>query len=235
MVIHAAQGFDARPLEFLYAAQFEPAVNNERIVVAGQRTLRLDGLGPEGRAISGYDELDAAILGVRGSLRADAMVPDQDIRSVMTLLPTLANLAGASVQDALYPKPISESVFETDVRDRLRAVPAVGADLEQQAQAAGGRTDLSFRGVRLELKSEQSKRLLPEDCARFVEQAATYSVGTGKRVALLAVLDCSPKSSSPIPLGSCLFNQQHDTGAGIVHIVTLLIQGGFPKPSSFSR
>jgi hypothetical protein len=235
MVIHASQSFDARPLEFLYAAQFEPTVKDERVVVAGQRTLRLDGVGPEGQAISGYGELDAAILGVRRTLRADASVPDQDIRSVMTLLPTLANLAGASVQDALYPKPISESVFEASARDRLRAVPNIGVELEQQAQAAGGRTDLSFRGVRVELKSEQRSRLLPEDCARFVEQTATYAVGTGKRVAVLAVLDCSPKSTSPLPLGSCLFVQQHDTGAGIVHVVTVLIQGAFPKPSSFSR
>jgi hypothetical protein len=235
MVIHASQGFDARPLEFLYAAQFEPAVGDERLVIAGQRTLRLDGLGPEGQAISGYGELDAAILGVRRALRADASVPDQDIRSVMTILPTLANLAGASVQDALYPNPISESVFEADARDRLRAVPTIGAELEQQAHAAGGRTDLSFRGVRIELKSEQKNRLLPEDCGRFVEQTATYAVGTGKRVAILAVLDCSPKTTSPLPLGSCLFVQQHDTGAGIVQVVTVLIQGAFPKPSSFSR
>lgn len=235
MVIHASQGFDARPLEFLYAAQFEPAAREERVVVAGQRTLRLDGLGPEGQAISGYGELDSAILEVRRALRADALVPDQDIRSIMVLLPPLANLAGASVQDAIYPKPVSESVFETDARDRLRASPTIGAELEQQAQAAGGRTDLSFRGVRLELKSERAKRLLPEDCARFVEQTATYAVGTGKRVAVLAVLDCSPKNTSPLPLASCLFVQRHDTGAGIVHVVTVLIQGGFPTPSSFSR
>lgn len=235
MVIHASQSFGARPLEFLYAAQFEPAVKDKRVVLAGQRTLRLDGLGPEGQAISGFGELDAAILDVRRAMRADSSVSDQDIRSVMKLLPPLANLAGAAVQDALYPKPISESVFEEDARDRLRAVPAIGSELEQQAHAAGGRTDLSFRGVRIELKSEQKTRLLPKNCRRFVEQTATYAVATGKRVAVLAVLDCSLKSTSPLPLGSCLFVQQHDTGAGIVHVVTVLIQGAFPKPSSFSR
>jgi hypothetical protein len=235
MVIHAAQGFDAKPLEFLYAAQFQPAAGDRKVVVGGQRGLRLDGLGPEGQAITGYGELDMRVLEVRRGLRGDAMVPDQDIRSVMTLLSPLATLSGASVQDALYPKPIPEKVFETELRDRLRAVPAIGADLDQQAQAAGGRTDLSFRGIRLELKSEQVRRLLPQDCSRFIEQAATYAVGTGKRVAMLAVLDCSPKTTSPLPLGSCLFLQNHDTGAGIVHVVTVLIQGGFPKPSVFSR
>lgn len=235
MVIHASQGFDARPLEFLYAAQFHPQTGGEKVVVAGQRRLRLDGLGPDGQAVSGYAELDSSILAVRRALRDDPAVPERDIRSAMVLLPHLANLAGASIQDALYPKPIVESVFEAGVRDRLRAVAAIGEELEQQAQAAGGRTDLSFRGIRLELKSQRERRLLPEDCVDFVEQTAMYAVGTGKRVAILCVLDCSPKTTTPLPLGSCLFLHRHDTDSGVVNVVTVLVQGGFPKPSSFSR
>lgn len=235
MVIHASQSFDARPLEFLYAAQFHPRPSGEKIVVAGQRRLRLDGLGPNGHAVSGYLELDQSILEVRRALRSDTAIPEGDIRNVMKLLPHLANLAGASVQDALYPEPIVESVFETDVRDRLRAVPSIGSDLEQQAQAAGGRTDLSFHGVRLELKSVRKKRLLPEDCLKFAEQTAMYAVGSGKRVAILCILDCSPKTTTPLPLGSCLFIHQHDTGAGSVSVIVVLVQGGFPKPSQFSR
>ncbi|MEN3746077.1 hypothetical protein TPR58_02775 [Sphingomonas sp. HF-S3] len=235
MIIHAAQGFDARPLEFIYAAQFQPSAADEKVVVAGQRRLRLDGIGAEGQAVSGYGELDRSILDVRQALRGDPMIPEDDVRSVMLLLPYLANLAGASVQDALYPSPVDEATFEKDVRDRLRGVPSIGGALEQQAYAAGGRTDLSFRGVRLELKSERSKRLLPADCERFAEQAAMYAVGTGKRVAVLCVLDCSRKTATPLPLGSCLFLHSHDTGAGIVSVVTVLVQGGFPKPSAFSR
>lgn len=235
MIIHAPQGFDARPLEFLYAAEFQPAAGDERVVVAGQRRLRLDGIDAGSRAITGYGGLDRRVLEIRGELRRQPAIAEDDIRSVLTVLTPLANLVGSAVQDDVYPIPILEAEFERDVRKRLRNVPAIGAELEQQAQAAGGRTDLSFRGIRIELKSERKKRLLPADCAAYADQAASYAVGSGKRVAILCVLDCSPKSSPPLPIESCLFVQARDSGAGIVHVVTTLVQGGLARPSDLSR
>jgi hypothetical protein len=235
MVIHAPQGFDARPLEFLYAAEFQPAAGDERIVVAGQRRLRLDGIDAGSRAVTGYGGLDRRILEIRGELRRLPTIPEDDIRSVLAVLTPLANLIGSAVQDALYPSPILEADFERDVRQRLRNVPAIGADLEQQAQAAGGRTDLSFRGIRIELKSERKKRLLPADCATYADQAASYAVGSGKRVAILCILDCSPKSTPPLPIESCLFMQPRDSGGGAVHVITALVQGGLPRPGDLSR
>lgn len=157
-----------------------------------------------------------------------------DIHAMLTVLAPLANLAGSAVQDALYPESIVEAVFEKDVRDRLRSAPSIGAELEQQAHAAGGRTDLSFRGVRVELKSERKKRLLPADCAAYADQTASYAVGTGKRLAILCVLDCSPKKGPPIPIDSCVFLQSRDGGGGEVHVVTVLVQGGLAKPSTLS-
>ena len=50
MVIKAPQGFAARPLEFLYAAEFQPSAGNQRVVIAGQRRLRLDRIDPASRA-----------------------------------------------------------------------------------------------------------------------------------------------------------------------------------------
>jgi hypothetical protein len=236
MIIQASQGFDARPLEFVYAAEFQPANRKaERVVVAGQRRLRLDGLGIANHGVSGYPALDRRVLDIRNQLRELPHIAEDDIRAALTVLGPLANLVGAAVQDALYPKPIYEDAFETDVRQRLRAVPAIGAELEQQAHAGGGRTDLSFRGVRIELKSEREKRVLPEDAVAYADQAVSYAVATGKRLAILCVLDCSPKRTPPLPIESCLLLQSRDNDGGPVHIVTLLVQGGLPKPSSLSR
>jgi hypothetical protein len=235
MVIHAPQGFDARPLEFVYAAEFRPPAKRDAIVVAGQRRLRLDGIDLGGQAITGYPSLDRRILDVRTELRQKPMVAENDIRAMLLTLAPLANLAGAAIQDALYPVPVVEAEFEKDVRERLRSTPSIGAELEQQAHAAGGRTDLSFRGIRIELKSERKKRLLPEDCAAYADQAASYAVGTGKRLAILCVLDCSAKTTPPIPVDRCVFLQSRDSGGGEVHVVTVLVQGGLAKPSALSR
>lgn len=235
MVIQVPQGFAARPLEFVYAAEFQPSAGNQRVVIAGQRRLRLDGIDPTSQAITGYGNLDRRLLEIREQLRRQPMIAEDEIRNLLTVLAPLANLAGVAIQDALYPKPIGEAEFEADIRQRLRVVPAIGAELEQQAQVAGGRTDLSFRGIRIELKSEKVKRLLPKDCKAFANQAVSYAVGSGKRIAILCVLDCSPKTFPPFPAEEG-FNIEHcDSGGGAVLVVTLLIQGGLAKPSSFSR
>lgn len=161
--------------------------------------IRLDGIDPTSQAITGYGNLDRRLLEIREQLRRQPMIAEDEIRNLLTVLAPLANLAGAAIQDALYPKPLGEAEFEADIRQRLRIVPAIGAELEQQAQAAGGRTDLSFRGIRIELKSEKVKRLLPEDCKAFADQAASYAVGSGKRIAIVCVLDCSPKTDPAFP------------------------------------
>lgn len=45
----------------------------------------------------------------------------------------------------------------------------------------------------------------------------------------------SRKMVPPIPVDSCVFLQSRDSGAGRVHIVTVLVQGGLAKPSALSR
>jgi hypothetical protein len=235
MFIQAPQGFAARPLEFLYAAEFQPSAGDQRVVIAGQRRLRLDGIDPTSQAITGYGNLDHRLLEIREQLRRQPMIAENDIHNLLIVLAPLATLAGAAIQDALYPKPIGEAEFEVDVRQRLRFVPAIGAELEQQAQVAGGRTDLSFRGIRIELKSEKVKRLLPKDCRAFADQAASYAVGSGKRIAILCVLDCSPKDAPAFPAESGFNIEPCESGGGAVFVVTLLIQGGLAKPSSFSH
>jgi hypothetical protein len=73
-------------------------------------------------------------------------------------------------------------------------------DLEEHPRAAGGITDLSFKGIRLELKSESDKLMTLNDCKKFVGQAASYAVATGKRLAPLCVLDFSKKNRAPFPV-----------------------------------
>ncbi len=138
---------------------------------------------------------------------------------------------GQAVQDKRYPKPIDEADFQAF----LRANAAIGSELEVQTQVAGGKVDLSFRGIRIELKSQRSKRLLPEDFKKFAEQAASCAVGTGRRIALLCVLDCSPKSRAPFPVADGLTIFPVEAGTSPVYVVASLLQGGLARPSDLSR
>jgi len=152
---------------------------------------------------------------------------------LLTLLIPMGNLMGQSVQDnKRFPTVIFEAEFQDRIREWLRQQPAIGNELEEQPHAAGGRADLSYRGIRIELKCESSKRLLPDDCKRYVSQPASYAVGTNRRVALLCVLDCSTKTEAAFPIEDGLFVYPLDTGTSPVYVATCLVQGNLAKPSS---
>jgi len=235
MLIKVPQHFTARPLQFQYAAEFQPRPSpDENVVVAGQRTLLLDGTDASKQALTGYPAVDAKVIGIRNELR-NAGIPEREIHDLLLVLRPLCNLMGQAATSKRYPDAIDEKTFQSDVETFLRANYSIGADLEIQAEVAGGRTDLSFKGLRIELKSERKKRLGPPDCAKYAEQGATYAVGSGKRLATLCVLDCSPKKSPPFPIEDGLTLITVKTAGSPVLVVSLLLQGNFPRPSDHSR
>lgn len=235
MILHAPQNLKARPFEFMYSAEFQPTSSEKPVSIAGQRTLRLDGSEPDRQPITGYPGIDRKLLALRDTLRREPLVPESDLDDLLTVLVPISNLMGQTVQDNKFSAAISEAEFQKQVREWLRQQSAIGVALEEQAHSTGGRTDLSFRGIRIELKSETAKRLLPEDCKHYASQPASYAVGTNRRVAVLCVLDCSPKGEVPFPVEDGLFVYPIDTGTSPVYIVCCLIQGNLAKPSSFSR
>lgn len=235
MILHAPQNLKARPFEFIYTAEFQPTSTEKPVSIAGQRTLRLDGSAPDRQAYTGYRDIDTKLIALRDQLRLEPLIPEADLDELLTVLVPLANLMGQSVQDNKFPTVISEAEFQRQTREWLRQQPAIGSQLEEQAHSTGGRTDLSFHGIRIELKSEPTKKLLPDDCKKYASQAASYAVGTNRRVAVLCVLDCSPKKQGPFPMEDGLSVHAIDTGTSPVYIVTLLIQGNLPKPSDLSR
>jgi hypothetical protein len=232
-ILKYGQGLHARPFEFRYSAHFAPG-GAEQPVVVGQRTLRIDSVDLKQNSLTGYGRLDAKIVELRDTLRARPMMSQDELADALTALIPLANFAGRSLQDNLVREPWPETKFQTVIRDELRRSPTIGADLEEHAHAAGGITDLSFRGIRIELKVEASQRLTLEDCQTYLGQTASYVVGSGKRIGILCVLDCSPKREAPFPAEDGLGIFTLGTDGAPVCIVALLVQGNLARPSDLS-
>jgi len=228
------QHLNARPYEFKYRAKFLPASSEQPVEVAGQRTLLLEGVDLSRHALTGYRNLDEKLIAIRDRLRMSG-VTQEDLKSAILLASALANLAGQSVQDNPFDEAISEADFQKRVRQFLRGQTSIGAELEEHPRSAGGITDLSFRAIRLELKSEADKPLAVADCKQFVGQAASYAIGTGKRLAVLCVLDCSKKKEPAFPAEDGIEILVHQQNGSPVYVVTVLIQGNLARPSSFSR
>jgi hypothetical protein len=226
---------NARPFEFKYVAKFIPLSAEEPVSIVGQRTLLLEGIDLSRNPMTGYPNLDAKIMEVRDRLRRTAGVLQREVLDALTLLAPVANYAGQVVQDNLYDAVASETEFQKRMRLFLRSHPMIGADLEEHPRAGGGITDLSFRGIRLELKSEDDKPLSLDDCKRFVGQTASYAVASGKRIALLCVLDCSKKKRAPFAVEDGIGILTDQQGSSTTFIITVLLQGNLARPSDLSR
>lgn len=107
-------------------------------------------------------------------------------------------------------------------------------DLEEHPASAGGISDLSFRGLKIELKAEKARRLTINDCRDFVSQTASYGVSSGMRIGMLCVVDSSPKDAPSFPVEDGL-DLLETTDPGGVGVVTLLVQGNLARPSDLSR
>jgi len=230
-ILKASQGLHARPFEFKYAAEFLPPKAEQPVAIVGHRTLLIDGTDPS-RSLCGYPAMDRRLVEFREVLRKVPGMAQSELLDLLTVLSTLFNLAGSAVQDALFPGKRLEAQFQLDVRTALRRNPSIGLELDEHANAAGGITDLSFHGIPIELKVENSTLFALEDGKRFVSQAASYAVAKGKKTAVLCVLDCSEKSGAPRDPAQLVGLESLENG---VQVCVLVIQGNLQKPSALSR
>jgi hypothetical protein len=236
MILSVPNHIHARPFEFKYAARFIPSGTEQPVEVIGQRTLLLEGVDIGRSPLTGYPGVDKRLIDVRNQLRVVPHVDQRELADALTAAFALGNYAGQVIQDNLYDAPVGEAEFQRRARSFLRGHPSIGSELEEHPHVAGGITDISFRGIPIELKSETEQLMSLKECERFVPQAASYTVGTNKHIGILCVLDSSKKQQPPFPAedGIAIFQHQHPNGSP-VYIITFLLQGNLAKPSSFSR
>jgi hypothetical protein len=107
LAIRMPMALGARPLEFLYAAEFAPLSAEQPIAVAGQRSLRLDSSDDRDYLVTGYPSLDQKMIELRDLLRAEPRVPERDTKTALRLAKPLANLVGQAVQDNIFSGSIN--------------------------------------------------------------------------------------------------------------------------------
>jgi hypothetical protein len=231
-VLKVPQGLTARPFEFKYAPAFKPDHAEQPIAVVGQRTLRIEGIDFKHNPATGFSGVDQKLLQIRDELRTlSPLISASELEDVLMVLVVLSSWAARVLRDGLLRNVTSEPQFQPEARNELRRSPHLAAELEEHPHAAGGITDLSFRGIRIELKFEDDELVTLKTCGRFMGQTATYVIATGKRIGILCVLDNSPKSSYPAPAEERIGILTLPTDEGKLYVIAVIIQGNFPNPS----
>lgn len=236
LVVRYPTALYARPLEFAYRAKFLPEV--DRVLVRGQRELRIQGFDPERSPESGHAVVDKRMLELRDEVRRFGVASDTELNNFFVLLSVLGGIASQALLDHLFPGKYSEAEFQAEMKKLLRLNPRVGAELEVHPQAAGGITDLSFRRIRIELKAENDEFVTEQTAMQYIQQAAQYVAGSDRRFGVLAVFDGSPKGVAPGLVANDIFVKLVPApgGQGVpIRIGVVIVRGNLSKPSDLSK
>lgn len=234
-ILEVAHSFGSRPYEFLYAAEFDVTSNAADVAVIGHRRLLLEGTDISSNPVTGFSNVDRHLLGIRNSLRNFPGLQPEDVANTMIVLGGLGNIAAQALKSGLFEAGTSEKQFQNRIVELLRNRSDIGEHLQSHAEAAGGITDLTFWNIPIELKVENTKVLFPKDFAKYFDQTAAYAIGLGKRVCVLSVLEASPKSAPIGVIESDIELFVHPAGQSSIVIAVVVIRGGLPKPSSYSK
>jgi hypothetical protein len=232
MIIKQAASFLARPMAFTYRASFS---NTKDITTEGQRHLTVRCFDPKSDPQSGYEQVDQKIVTIRDQARRFLAVNDRELNAFLVLMAAVGGIAGQSLQDNIFKGSWDEAAFQKEMVSRLRARPSIGSALEEHPHASGGITDLSFNGVRLELKAISDHPVTQMDVEKHLPQTVQYVAGSDKRFGILCILDTHPKTSES---GSVADDIKYESrtgpsGNGLpIGVGVIVIRGNLSKPSS---
>lgn len=234
-VLQVAQSFGSRPYEFKYAAEFDDTSDCREVAIVGHRQLRLEGTDISSNPLTGFANVDRHLVRLRDRLRTFPGLNPTDLANTMVVLGGLGNITAQALRKGMFAAKTSESSFQEKVTELLRNRSEIGEKLQGHPEAAGGITDLTFEDVPIELKVENSKVLYPKDCEKYFNQTAAYALGLGKKIGVLCVLESTKKDA---PVGAPeddIDSFVHQTGQSSIAIVVVIVRGGYPKPSAYSK
>ncbi|UAN44675.1 hypothetical protein KGP17_19875 [Serratia sp. JSRIV001] len=235
VVLEVGHSFGSRPYEFLYAAEFDDTSNCRNVAIVGHRRLLLEGIDVTSHPLTGFSNVDRHLIKIRDKLRTFPGLHSDDIANTMIVLTGLGNIAAQALKAGLFIAGTSEQQFQNKTSEMLRNRSDIGEHLQGHPEAAGGITDLTFRDIPIELKVENNKVLFPKDFSKYFDQTAAYAIGLGKRIGVLSVLESSSKSAPVGVIEDDIEVFIHPTGQTQIAIVVIVVRGGFPKPSTYSR
>jgi hypothetical protein len=214
---------------------------SQELDVAGHREFRVRPYDPARDATTQYEVFDEHLLAIYENLAA-AGYPHQQLQAFARLLNAISRIGLAMTWHKKYRRGqyIRERDFHNDLHSALLADATLEGRVERGTPLALGYLDTRHDGITAELKVARDQPVTPETATKYIGQPTQYAAADGTRLSILVILDMSRKV---LPIGTpenylfVLNPQQH--GMTEPHspsvVVTLVINGNLPVPSSWSR
>lgn len=154
------------------------------------------------------------------------------------------NYQGYCLQAGIYKGTdrIMEDIFRDNMLQYLNAISYLGAEVIKEPQLAGGRIEIYYRGLIVELKVEKSISERDQLIKKYGKQPVAYSSGNSKQLSILVILDLTEKKLPPaapqnnvILVTPELHGFQNSTPLYPSKQVVVIFDGNTKKPSDYSR
>ncbi|GIF00259.1 hypothetical protein Ari01nite_77230 [Paractinoplanes rishiriensis] len=209
--------------------------------VAGHREFRVRPYDPARDATTQYEVFNEHLLAIYEQL-ASAGYPHNHLQAFARLLNAISRIGLAMTWNKKYRRGqyIKERQFHDDIHAALLADPTLEGRVERGNALAHGYLDTRHDGITAELKVARDQPVTAQSATKYIGQPTQYAAADGTRLSILVILDMSQKV---LPIGTpenflfVLNPKQHgmtDPHSPSV-VVTVVINGNLPVPSSWSR
>jgi hypothetical protein len=239
-VLHAGAADPLKPVKF--------AVNAELVGPEGGRSIKLLGHGdfavrtfdPTRDVITGAAALDEHILDMLAELREQDIAPHEQ-SAFGRFFGALTRAGVRILADREFPEGTNptERDFQAELLKRLGMATELSGRVTEHAWQGGGPTDLAHDGVVAELKVEKTTPATLERAKDFLGQPVQYASADHRQLAILAILDMTPKAAPPGVLANTagwLEPRLHglDDPAYPSRVAVIIINANLPRPSDWS-
>lgn len=222
--------------------------NNQRVYpeLIGYRQLIAKVLDPNSYFfLTGFPIMNELVHSISDQLQKELpSVNAEDRNNFLKLLSGVLNYQGYCLQAGIYKgtDKIMEDVFRDNMLQYLNAISYLGAEVIKEPQLAGGRIEIYYRGLIVELKVEKSISERDQLIKKYGKQPVAYSSGNSKQLSILVVLDLTEKKLPPAaPQNNVmlvtpeLHGFQNSTPLFPSKQVVVIFDGNTKKPSDYSR
>lgn len=212
--------------------------------------------------IIGYDELITKVLDEKNEifqtgfkmmdkksfeLYNDPLIKqldNEEKNNFFTILNGIINYQGYCLQSGKYKgvKNCKEDKFRDELIQHLTANPNIGENISKEAHNAGGRVEITFKGIPTELKVETKLSERNKIVEKYSEQPLAYSSGNSKLASIVCVLDLTEKKAPPSPaINNIIINSSKTHGFKNNKSefnpfqVFVFIDGNTKNPSDYSK
>jgi hypothetical protein len=209
--------------------------------VAGHPEIRLRPYDSSRDAITQYEAFDERLLALYAML-PEAGYSETEIQAFCRLFTAICRIGLRLTWDKRFKRGqrVTEKQFHDELFERLLKEPELEGRVERGSPLGLGFLDIRHDKITAELKVERHAPVTRDSAPRYMAQVTQYASADGARLSILAILDMSPKE---LPIGTPenymfpLVPAQHgiDDPLAPSLVVTLVVNGNLPNPSSWSR